>query len=60
MTDAPAASVPSTPDRITVPIRRGENMGSLSMTLRDARELRDWLVARVRDEAFGGSEEQAA
>jgi hypothetical protein len=41
-------------ERIVVPIRRGEQMGSLTMTARDARELRDWLAAHVPDEAFGG------
>ena len=54
MSDVPAIVAP--PDRIDVPIRRGELLARLSMTPRDARELRDWLAANVRDEPFGGTE----
>jgi hypothetical protein len=45
---------PEPPARIGVPIL---GMGHMPMTLTEARELRDWLIANLPEEAFGGAEE---
>jgi hypothetical protein len=55
MIDADRIVAPSDTAWLQVPLRLGGSTSRLRMTLAEARELRDWLTANVRDEDFGGS-----
>lgn len=52
MSDAP------TVEWLLVPLRLGGSTSRLRMRPDEARELRDWLTANVRDEPFGGATEE--
>jgi hypothetical protein len=58
MGDAPAAIVAPSTEWLLVPLRLGGSTSRLRMRPDEARELRDWLTAHVRDEPFGGATEE--